>query len=163
MSDSGFKPDPKMLANAPKEVRENRGPSPAMDALEAGQRVLAGMRNNDLYILTTPEFEQEFKDRGEAIVASVPKDVKAPPNREAVGRMILGQADVCAGAGSAAVSEGVMRSARHARRNANSAQSVVRVERVARAWGRSDFPVLPEIPQEKMDIFLAEASKSEMP
>ncbi len=80
-----------MLANAPKEVRENRGPSPAMDALEAGQRVLAGMRNNDLYILTTPEFEQEFKDQGEAIVASVPKDVKAPPNREAVGRMILGK------------------------------------------------------------------------
>ncbi len=91
LSDSGFKPDPKMLANAPKEVRENRGPSPAMDAMEAGQRVLAGMRNNDLYILTTPEFEAEFRERGEAIVASVPKDVKAPPNREAVGRMILGK------------------------------------------------------------------------
>ncbi len=56
-----------------------------MDALEAGQRVLAGMRSNDLYILTTPEFEKEFRERGEAVVASVPKDVKAPPNREAVG------------------------------------------------------------------------------
>jgi NAD(P)-dependent dehydrogenase (short-subunit alcohol dehydrogenase family) len=91
LSDSGFKPDPKMLAEMPKEVRENRGPPPGMDALEAGQRVLSGVRNNDLYILTTPEFEGEFRARGEAILASVPTDVKAPPNREAVGRMILGK------------------------------------------------------------------------
>ncbi len=35
---SGFKPDPKMLANAPKEVRENRGPSPADGCCQAGQR-----------------------------------------------------------------------------------------------------------------------------
>jgi hypothetical protein len=62
-----------------------------MDALEAGQRVLSGVRNNDLYILTTPEFEGEFRSRGEAILASLPTDVKAPPNREAVGRMILGK------------------------------------------------------------------------
>ncbi len=45
------------------------------------------MRINDLYILTTPEFEEEFRDRGEVIVPSAPKDVKAPPNGEAVGRM----------------------------------------------------------------------------
>jgi NAD(P)-dependent dehydrogenase (short-subunit alcohol dehydrogenase family) len=71
--------------------RQNMGPSPAMDALEAGQRVLKGMRNNDLYVLTTPEFESEFRARGEAVVASLPTDVVAPPNREAVGRMILGK------------------------------------------------------------------------
>jgi hypothetical protein len=49
------------------------------------------VRNNDLYVLTTPEFEGEFRARGEAIVASVPTDVTAPPNREAIGRMILGK------------------------------------------------------------------------
>ena len=88
---AGFKPDPKMLAEMPKEVRENRGPSPAMDSLEAGQRVLRGVRSNDLYVLTTPEFEGEFRARGEAILASVPNDVTAPPNREMIGRMILGK------------------------------------------------------------------------
>jgi NADP-dependent 3-hydroxy acid dehydrogenase YdfG len=89
---AGFKPDPKMLAEMPKELREMRGgPPPGMDALEAGQRVLRGVRNNDLYVLTTPEFEGEFRARGEAIVASVPTDVTAPPNREAIGRMILGK------------------------------------------------------------------------
>jgi NAD(P)-dependent dehydrogenase (short-subunit alcohol dehydrogenase family) len=91
LADSGFKPDPKMLAAMPKEMREMRGPPPGMDALEAGQRVLKGMRNNDLYVLTTPEFEEEFRARGEAIVASVPNDVKVPPGRENFGRMILGK------------------------------------------------------------------------
>ncbi len=89
---AGFKPDPKMLAEMPKELRDMRGgPPPGMDSLEAGQRVLRGVRNNDLYVLTTPEFEGEFRARGEAILASVPTDVKATPTREAVGRMILGK------------------------------------------------------------------------
>jgi NAD(P)-dependent dehydrogenase (short-subunit alcohol dehydrogenase family) len=87
---AGF--DPKMFADMPKELREARGGPPAgMDALEAGQRVLRGVRSNDLYVLTTPEFEGEFRARGEAILASVPNDVKAPPTREAMGRMILGK------------------------------------------------------------------------
>jgi NAD(P)-dependent dehydrogenase (short-subunit alcohol dehydrogenase family) len=87
---AGF--DPKMFADMPKELREARGGPPAgMDALEAGQRVLRGVRSNDLYVLTTPEFEGEFRARGEAILASVPADVKAPPTREALGRMILGK------------------------------------------------------------------------
>ena len=91
MADTGFKPDPKMRAEMPKAMREMRGPPPGMDALEAGQRVLRGMRDNDLYILTTPEFEKEFQARGEAILASLPTDVKAPESREAIGRMILGK------------------------------------------------------------------------
>jgi hypothetical protein len=49
------------------------------------------MRNNDLYVLTTPEFEDEFRARGEAIVASLPTDVSATPARVQVGRMILGK------------------------------------------------------------------------
>ena len=91
LADSGFKPDPKMLAQMQAAMKEMRGPPPGMDALEAGQRVLRGVRNNDLYILTTPEFEKEFQARGEAIVASLPTDVNAPEGREAMGRMILGK------------------------------------------------------------------------
>jgi NAD(P)-dependent dehydrogenase (short-subunit alcohol dehydrogenase family) len=89
MADTGFKPDAKMLAAIPKAVRN--GPPPGMDPLEAGQRVLKGVRNNDLYVLTTPEFEGEFRARGEAILASVPTDVATTPAREAVGRAILGK------------------------------------------------------------------------
>ncbi len=84
LADAG-KPDPNRV------VPKRTGPSPAMDPLEAGQRVLKGVRNNDLYVLTTPEFEGEFRARGEAIVASVPTDVKTTPEREAAGRGILGK------------------------------------------------------------------------
>jgi NAD(P)-dependent dehydrogenase (short-subunit alcohol dehydrogenase family) len=92
-ADAGFKPDPKMLEQMQKAMKEMRGPPPGMDPLEAGQLVLRGMRNNDLYILTSPEFENEFRARGEAIVASIPIDVRVPPGREQMGRMILGPAD----------------------------------------------------------------------
>ena len=91
LPDAGFKPDPKMMAQMQEAMKQMRGPPPGMDALEAGQRVLRGMRSNDLYILTTPEFEKEFQARGEAVVASVPTDVTIPPGREAMGRMILGK------------------------------------------------------------------------
>ena len=91
LADAGFKPDPKMMAEMQKRMKDMRGPPPGMDALEAGQRVLKGVQDNDLYILTTPEFEDEFRARGEAILASLPTDVKAPPAREMVGRMILGK------------------------------------------------------------------------
>jgi NAD(P)-dependent dehydrogenase (short-subunit alcohol dehydrogenase family) len=86
LADAG-KPDPKMMAGLAKRA----GPSPGMDPLEAGQRVLKGVRNNDLYVLTTPEFEGEFRARGEAILASVPTDVTTSPEREAAGRGILGK------------------------------------------------------------------------
>jgi hypothetical protein len=62
-----------------------------MDPLDAGRRVLDGVRHNDLYVLTTPEFEEEFRSRGEAILASVPTDVHAPEARVMFGRAILGQ------------------------------------------------------------------------
>jgi NAD(P)-dependent dehydrogenase (short-subunit alcohol dehydrogenase family) len=91
LADSGFKPDPKMIAQMQAAMKQMRGPPPGMDALEAGKLVLSGMRHNDLYILTTPEFEKEFQARGEAIVASLPRDLKIPEGREAMGRMILGK------------------------------------------------------------------------
>jgi hypothetical protein len=68
-----------------------RGPPPGMDPLEAGQRVLRGMQNNDLYILTTPELEPEIAARGELIVASIPTDVHPPAARVTLQRMIAGK------------------------------------------------------------------------
>src|SRR5580704_12699548 len=89
--DPGFKMDPAMMAQMQKAMSESHGVSPAMDPLDAGQRVLRGVRNNDLYVLTTPEFAPEFAARGEAIVASVPTDISVSQPREMMGRMILGK------------------------------------------------------------------------
>jgi NAD(P)-dependent dehydrogenase (short-subunit alcohol dehydrogenase family) len=89
--DPGFKMDPAMMAQMQKAMSQSHGVSPAMDPLDAGQRVLRGVRNNDLYVLTTPEFEPEFAARGEAIVASVPTDISVSQPREMMGRMILGK------------------------------------------------------------------------
>jgi NAD(P)-dependent dehydrogenase (short-subunit alcohol dehydrogenase family) len=45
-----------------------------MDPLEAGERVLNGVKNNDLFIFTHPEFKPGMKERFDAILASVPTD-----------------------------------------------------------------------------------------
>lgn len=55
--------------------------SVAMDPLEAGRLVLRGIRNNDLYIFSHPEFEQGIRDRNEALIASIPTDVPVPEAR----------------------------------------------------------------------------------
>src|ERR1700733_14030728 len=89
--DPGFKMDPAMLAQMQKAMSQSHGAPPGMDPLDAGQRVLRAVRNNDLYVLTTPEFEPEFAARGEAIVASLPTDVSISQPREGMGRMILGK------------------------------------------------------------------------
>ncbi|MEJ0040520.1 MAG: SDR family NAD(P)-dependent oxidoreductase [Gammaproteobacteria bacterium] len=75
----------------PGGMRPPQGPPPGMDPLEAGQRVLKGMRNNDLYVLTTPDFEVDFRARGEAILASLPTDVAPTDARVALGHMIAGK------------------------------------------------------------------------
>jgi NAD(P)-dependent dehydrogenase (short-subunit alcohol dehydrogenase family) len=91
MSDTGFKMDSKMMAQFQEAMKDMRGPPPGMDPLDAGRRVLAAVRNNDLYVLTTPEFTDEFRSRGEAIVASVPTDIQPPEMRVKMGRIILGK------------------------------------------------------------------------
>jgi NAD(P)-dependent dehydrogenase (short-subunit alcohol dehydrogenase family) len=91
LADSAVKPDPKMMARMREQMRTRRGPPPGMDPLEAGRRVLNGMRNNDLYILTTPELEPEISARGEAIVDSIPTDIHPPAARVALQRMIAGK------------------------------------------------------------------------
>ena len=45
-----------------------------MDPRECGNRVLAGIRRNDLYILTHPEFKQGVEERFQAILASFPDE-----------------------------------------------------------------------------------------
>jgi NAD(P)-dependent dehydrogenase (short-subunit alcohol dehydrogenase family) len=89
--DPGFKMDPAMLAQMQKAMSQSHGAPTGMDPLDAGQRVLRAVRNNDLYVLTTPEFEPEFAARGEAILASLPTDVSVSQPREMMGRMILGK------------------------------------------------------------------------
>jgi NAD(P)-dependent dehydrogenase (short-subunit alcohol dehydrogenase family) len=89
--DPGFKMDPAMMAQMQKAMSQSHGVPPGMDPLDAGQRVLRAVRNNELYVLTTPEFEPEFAARGEAIVASLPTDVSVSQSREIMGRMILGK------------------------------------------------------------------------
>jgi NAD(P)-dependent dehydrogenase (short-subunit alcohol dehydrogenase family) len=91
LADSGFKPDPTMFARMQEQMKQMKGPPPGMDALEAGQRVLRGVRSNDLYILTTPEFGEEMQARADAIVASLPTDVNAPAARVTLERMIVGK------------------------------------------------------------------------
>jgi NAD(P)-dependent dehydrogenase (short-subunit alcohol dehydrogenase family) len=59
---------------------EQRPNSPLwMDPRECGERVLRGVRANDLYILTHPEFRDGTAERFEAILASFPDE---PPNVE---------------------------------------------------------------------------------
>ncbi len=89
--DPGFKMDPEMMAQMQKAMSESHGMPPGMDPLDAGQRVLRAVRNNDLYVLTTPEFESEFAARGAAILAALPTDVPVSQPREMMGRMILGK------------------------------------------------------------------------
>ena len=91
LADSAFKPDPKMMARMREQMKSMRGPPPGMDPLEAGQRVLRGMQNNELYILTTPELESEIQARGEAIVAAIPTDVHPPAARITLQRMLAGK------------------------------------------------------------------------
>jgi len=45
-----------------------------MDPDEAGWRVLRGIRNNDLYIISHPEYAQAIRDRQDAILASIPNE-----------------------------------------------------------------------------------------
>lgn len=83
-------PDPKMMARMRAAMRR-MGPPPGMDPLEAGRLVLRGIRNNDLYILNTPELEADLRARSEAILASMPVGLKVPQARVTMERMIMGK------------------------------------------------------------------------
>jgi NAD(P)-dependent dehydrogenase (short-subunit alcohol dehydrogenase family) len=87
LSDTGLKQDPKLLATRQETMKKIF--SMGMDPLEAGRLVLRGIRNNDLYILTHPEFEQGIRDRNEALIASIPSDLHPPETRVAAERVLL--------------------------------------------------------------------------
>ena len=65
-----------------------RPPSVGMDPLEAGERVLNGVRNNDLFILTHPEFRDGMQERFDAMMASVPEG-EVPPGRLAMAARVI--------------------------------------------------------------------------
>jgi NAD(P)-dependent dehydrogenase (short-subunit alcohol dehydrogenase family) len=52
-----------------------------MDPLELGALALQGIRRNDLYILTHPEYQVGIRERFEAILASLPREGSAPEER----------------------------------------------------------------------------------
>jgi NADP-dependent 3-hydroxy acid dehydrogenase YdfG len=61
------------IANRP------RLPPSGMDPLEAGERVLNGVVNNDLFIVTHPEYMPGTRERFDAMLASEPQEDAPPP------------------------------------------------------------------------------------
>jgi NADP-dependent 3-hydroxy acid dehydrogenase YdfG len=62
----------------------------SMDPLEAGNRVLNGVVNNDLFILSHPEFAPGMKERFDAIMDSTPPvEAPIPPGRIEAERGVI--------------------------------------------------------------------------
>jgi NAD(P)-dependent dehydrogenase (short-subunit alcohol dehydrogenase family) len=59
-----------------------------MSPIEIGERVLEGIRRNDLWILTHSEYREGAEERFDAILASFPTDA-APPARVAAEAMVV--------------------------------------------------------------------------
>lgn len=55
-------------------LSDQGGSAAMMDPLEAGERVLNGVVNNDLFIFTHPEFKPGMQQRFDALLASAPQD-----------------------------------------------------------------------------------------
>jgi NAD(P)-dependent dehydrogenase (short-subunit alcohol dehydrogenase family) len=85
LANTGTKIDPQAMAAERNVVND---PKLAMSALEAGQLMLRGMRKNDLYILTHPEFAPIMHVRNEALIASIPQDLHPTEERIAYGRSL---------------------------------------------------------------------------
>jgi NAD(P)-dependent dehydrogenase (short-subunit alcohol dehydrogenase family) len=68
---------------------EERPNSPLwMDPLECGERVLAGIRRDDLYIFTHPEFRMGADERFRAMLASFPDEPLNEERAEAISFLI---------------------------------------------------------------------------
>ncbi len=62
----------------------------SMDPLEAGERVMNGVVNNDLFILSHPEFKAGMQERYDAIMASTPSvETPIPQPRVDYERVVL--------------------------------------------------------------------------
>jgi NAD(P)-dependent dehydrogenase (short-subunit alcohol dehydrogenase family) len=79
---------PDIATQAEKPEASARDEESSMDPLELGRLVLRGMQSNDLYILTHAEFEPIMRERAEALLASIPRDVPQPDLRIAASRWI---------------------------------------------------------------------------
>jgi NAD(P)-dependent dehydrogenase (short-subunit alcohol dehydrogenase family) len=62
--------------------RDRRG---WMDPLECGRRTVDGIRRDDLYILTHPEFRAGARERTDALLRSFPDEPEDPVRHEAFG------------------------------------------------------------------------------
>jgi NAD(P)-dependent dehydrogenase (short-subunit alcohol dehydrogenase family) len=60
-----------------------------MDPLEAGECVLEGVRNNDLFIFSHPEFGFGIRERFDCVMASIPIGRSVPPTRLAIERVTM--------------------------------------------------------------------------
>lgn len=65
------------------------GPPPGMDPLEAGERVLNGVVNNDLFILTHPEYMPGTQRRFDAMLVSEPDEGLVPEIRAKAEMRVL--------------------------------------------------------------------------
>jgi len=78
--------NPFRAANPPPgNFPRRNGPPPGMDPLEAGERVLNGVINNDLFIVTHPEYMPGTKVRFDAMLASEPVEKTPPPEARVKG------------------------------------------------------------------------------
>lgn len=59
-------------------MQNSEDPAPVLDPFAVGELVLDGIRNNDLYILSHPEYESFIRERSEALLASIPRNGVAP-------------------------------------------------------------------------------------
>ncbi|NLP82981.1 SDR family NAD(P)-dependent oxidoreductase [Microbacterium sp. CFH 90308] len=74
---SGYTPPPQEFTEAARH-------QPYMSAEEAGERVLAGIRRGDMFILTHPEFREGVVDRHATIEAAFPDEPIDEPRRAAI-------------------------------------------------------------------------------
>lgn len=68
---------------------QSGGMSAAMDPLEAGRSVLHGVRRNDLFIFSHPEFKEGTRERFDAVLASFPVGRSVPQERLALERVTM--------------------------------------------------------------------------
>jgi len=64
-------------------------PPSGMDPVEAGRCVIEGVRNNDLFIFSHPEFKAGIQERFESVLASVPVGRTVPQERLALERVTM--------------------------------------------------------------------------
>jgi NAD(P)-dependent dehydrogenase (short-subunit alcohol dehydrogenase family) len=82
--------NPYRAAHVPPGPPRRPGPPLGMDPLEAGERVLNGVVNNDLFILSHPEFSPGMKERFDAIMLSTPTiEESIPAPRIGYERVVL--------------------------------------------------------------------------